>query len=162
MTRPPERPRRQGTTRLAPLIDRLTAPALRHRGLAAATVVQDWDRIVGPDLAAWTRPVRLTGAHDANGGALSVRVPSARALELQHRAEQIIERINGYYGFRAVARIKLLQGPVSRPAPPPPPRDPAREQARLAAVADMADGPLKDALADLARAVARRRPPRQG
>jgi hypothetical protein len=33
-------------------------------------------------------------------------------LELQHFEPQLIERINGYFGFPAVKRVQLLHGPV--------------------------------------------------
>ena len=43
---------------------------------------------------------------------LVVRVESAFALELQHLAPLLIERINAHYGWRCVGRLVLKQGPV--------------------------------------------------
>ena len=34
------------------------------------------------------------------------------ALELQHLAPQLQEKINIHFGYRAIGRIKILQGPV--------------------------------------------------
>ena len=34
------------------------------------------------------------------------------ALELQHLAPQLQEKINMHFGYRAISRIKILQGPV--------------------------------------------------
>ncbi|MGB8708466.1 MAG: DUF721 domain-containing protein, partial [Methyloceanibacter sp.] len=37
-----------------------------------------------------------------------------RAIEVQHRAEQILERVNIYFGYRAVAQLRFLQAPVPK------------------------------------------------
>jgi hypothetical protein len=72
----------------------------------------------------------------------------------------LIERINGYFGYRAVARLKIRQGPVpraraKRPAPAP---DPAAGRAVDQAVADIADPRLRAALAGFGRALHGRKP----
>ncbi len=43
---------------------------------------------------------------------LVVRTESAFALEMQHLAPIVIERVNTYYGWRCIGRIVLKQGPV--------------------------------------------------
>lgn len=50
------------------------------------------------------------------GGTLHLQVASgAVALQLQHEAPLLIERINGCLGFSAVARLKLIQAPFPAP-----------------------------------------------
>jgi hypothetical protein len=90
-------------------------------------------------------------------GALKLRTAPAAALEIQHRAPLIIERVNLFLGRPAVTRLVLVQGPL--PFPPAPPASSPRPLAageaealdmRLAAVADPQ---LRSALARLGRAV---------
>ena len=92
--------------------------------------------------------------------ALRVRVGGAAALEIQHMEPQIIERVNGYFGYRAIDRLQLVQGPL--PAPPlrrmPPPLDAARARAIETKVAGIGDPDLRAALARLGSAIARRQP----
>ena len=76
----------------------------------------------------------------------------------------MIERINGYLGYRAVARLRLQQGPVSRAKarPRPPARlTPAQEAELKARVAGLADAELGAALERLGRAVQRQCGPRK-
>ena len=48
----------------------------------------------------------------------------AIALELQHLEPQIVERINGFFGYRAVAKIKLIHAaPLTIQKPAVRPRD---------------------------------------
>ena len=116
---------------LADFVDSCLGPALRAQGFAASDVITAWPEIAGERLAAFSRPVRLEwprrGRPDPDArpepAALIVRVESAFALELQHLAPLLIERINAHYGWRCVGRLVLKQGPVPRPkqARPAPP-----------------------------------------
>jgi hypothetical protein len=112
--RPQAAPRVGGLRRLPELLGALLEPAARRRGLAEARLLTDWHLVVGPQLAPRCQPVRLAGASDGRGGVLTVHVGGAQALELQHSAPQLIERINGFFGYPAVARLRLIQAPPIR------------------------------------------------
>lgn len=154
---PTEAPRKGGVRHLAALLPRLTRAALGKRGFAEGGIVADWPEIVGPDLAVLSLPERLAFPHGARReGTLHVRVAGALALELQHLEPVVIERINGYFGYRAVARLKIRQGPIprSRRQPvTPPPADPAAAREIDRAVADVSDPALRAALAGFGRAL---------
>lgn len=158
----PEPPRKGGVRHLAGLLPRLTKAALGKRGFAEGGIVADWPDIVGPELAAVSLPERLAFPKGARrDGILHVRVAGALALELQHLEPVVIERINGYFGYRAVAHIRIRQGPIPRPrargTPAAVPLDPAAARAVDSAVADIADPQLRAALAGLGRALRGRR-----
>ncbi len=157
----PEAPRTGGVRHLAGFLPRLTRTALGKRGFAEGGIVTDWAAIVGPHLAAGSLPERLSFPRGARrDGTLQVRVAGALALELQHLEPVVIERINGYFGYRAVTRLKIRQGPLprgrARPAPMAP--DPAVAREVDAAVAEVADPRLRAALAGFGRALHRRKP----
>lgn len=106
----------------------LTRKAFEKFGFSAATLITDWTQIAGADIAASTVPVRLSwprraesdiGEEGASGrsqrrqeATLVLRVDPAVALSIQYRTRQILERINSYFGYRAVAQIKIEQGAV--------------------------------------------------
>lgn len=155
--------RRGGVRAVAALLPRVAGRALGRRGFAEAGLITDWPEIVGADVARWLMPERLSFARGARAaGTLHLRVAGAVALEVQHAAPAIIERINGYLGYPAVARLALRQGPLpARPRavrrPPPEARLPQAQEATLAArLEPLPDGPLKEALAGLGRAIAQR------
>ncbi len=81
-----------------------------RRGFAEPEVLLRWPEIVGADLAAACRPVSIShGRGPSLGATLLVEVEGARATEIEHRASAIVERINAYYGYRAVSRLRLTQ-----------------------------------------------------
>jgi hypothetical protein len=107
----------------------LTRKVFENFGFSTASLITDWARIAGNDLAQWTVPERVKwpppvdspeAAGDAGarrGATLVLRVDPARALDVEYRTRQIIERINAYFGYRAVTDLRILQAPLpARPA----------------------------------------------
>ncbi len=142
---------------LGATVPRLTRAALAKRGSALAVLIGDWSTVVGPELAAASIPEGLTSATKV----LKLRVEGAAAVEFQHRAPAIIESINRFLGHTVVDRLKIVRGPLPKPAPPPDPLPrplaPA-EQARIAAaIADIADPELAASLQRLGATLARSR-----
>jgi hypothetical protein len=158
--KPTDEPRRHGAMlSLAATLPRVTRKALGRHGLAEAGLVADWIAIVGPDIANRSLPLRLAfPSGDRRNGTLHVRVSGSLSLELQHLEPVIIERINGYFGYSAVRRLKILQGPVPRKPEPPPTVDhaaPVVAEAIDSEVVSVSDDRLRDALAGFGRALAR-------
>ena len=143
-----------GPRAIAGEIERLTRPTLSKRGLAGADVVAEWAAIVGPAMAQYTCPLRITWPRDNAGeGTLHLRVASSPlATELQHLQPQILERINSFFGYGAVARVAISHGPLPRPRPrAKPPQPQARPEDVERSVAAVADPDLKAALARLGK-----------
>lgn len=166
--RAPILPRAVGT-----FVPGLTRKAFEKYGFSAATLLTDWATIVGAELSSYTLPERLkwpraveaygeteSGGEGRPGATLVLRVDGPRAIEVEYRARQIIDRINSFFGYRAVAEMRIIQGPVTAPAKSTPavqrpaagaPRAPAPEIERI-------DDPgLKEALARLEAGVLARR-----
>jgi hypothetical protein len=132
------------------LVPRLVRAAFRKRSPATAQVIADWEAIVGPMLAEVTTPRRLAA------GTLTLACAGPVALELQHLAPALIERINAQLGRAVVERLRFVQDP----RPPPlraSPSPPVANEAAERAVARVPEGPLRDALLALGRAVLTRR-----
>ena len=125
-----------------------------------------WKEIVGEALAGRSEPVKLIKSR-TGGATLELRVAGPVAALVQHQAPLILDRLNMYLGPGAVARLRIAQGPLSRPAAAKaapkrrnrPPLDAAAEQALADSLAEARDGPLKAALLRLGREVMRDRRP---
>ncbi len=136
--------RRAGGRPLARFVPGLTRQAFAERGFHEAAILADWTAIVGEDLADKCAAIQLGG-----DGALVVRADGATATALQHMEPQILDRIATYFGFRAVKRLTLRQGPVvSRPPETPSARvdGPPPSESLESALREMPDEPLRQAL----------------
>ncbi|HEX3500284.1 MAG TPA: DciA family protein [Stellaceae bacterium] len=137
-------------------LTRIATPVLGKQGLGEAQLLQQWPAIVGDDLARYCWPVKLSFPRgQRRNGTLRLRVASALALEIQHREPVLLERINGYFGYRAVIRLALIQGGVPAETPPPSPRPlaPAERQALGNRLDGIADPALRAALERLGSAI---------
>ncbi|HEX6441847.1 MAG TPA: DciA family protein [Stellaceae bacterium] len=143
--------RRPGLRALGEAVARLSAPIAASAGGTLARLKSDWPAIVGAESAAATWPTGLS-----RDGALKLHAAADRALEIQHSAPMLIDRINLFLGRKAVLRIVLVQGPLpaplSRPAAPPEVR---AEEARAIEnrLTGVADAELHAALMRLGRSV---------
>ncbi|MGL5116877.1 MAG: DUF721 domain-containing protein [Beijerinckiaceae bacterium] len=157
----PRRPPK-GATALEAFVDACLGPALKAKGFSTSAITLNWDEIAGASLARWSEPATLKwpprppGAAESEpkrGATLVVRVEGAFALEMQHMAPQLIQRINGFLGWRCVERLQLMQGPVRKETEPPrrakPVLDVASSRRLDKALDGMEDGPLKVSLARL-------------
>ncbi len=105
-------------------IPKLAAKAFERYGFHSAEIMTAWARVAGADIAACTEPERIKwprghGGQDNGDGSgaseaatLVLRVDPARALDIEYRAGEIIDRINRYFGYRAIARLTIMQAPV--------------------------------------------------
>ena len=137
-------------------VSKLAAPIVARRGGGILVRLKaQWGAVVGSDWADLTWPTAL-----GRDGVLKLRTVPGAALELQHRAPLIIERINLFFGRQVVTRLTIVQGPMPLlQAPGRPvirPLAPGEAEAIDARVGDVADPELRAALARLGRAVAGR------
>lgn len=152
----------RGVQRVGVSVAGLTRGLLARQGFAQADVVTRWPEIVGAVLARQSVPERLVFPRskqwgEQRGGTLHVAADSAFALELQHLAPEVIQRINSYYGFEAVSRLKITQIPVAlrrrKRKAPPAPLLPDDRATLTDCIAPAKDKGLKSALFSLGEAV---------
>jgi hypothetical protein len=118
-------PRSSSTRTVGSFVPRLTRKAFEKYGFSSAALLTDWTAIVGGEIASYTQPQRLKwagrveasgdvehGAEGRPGATLVLRVDGPRAVELQYKSRQIIERINAYFGYRAVSDMRFVQAPI--------------------------------------------------
>jgi hypothetical protein len=141
-------PRKHTPCSLESLTRALLEPSLQRAGFAQSDIIVHWPQIVGAEFARVSIPLSLSFPSGARrGGKLKVRIIGAMALSFQHVHDVILERINTYYGWQAIARIVLHHGPV------PPQRTTPCSNMQLPIgmlpqeITALPDGALKDALA---------------
>ena len=156
------KPQRSFAKPLSQLVGKTIADAFARQGFASTGLVTHWPEIVGAEVAAHAEPLRMQWPRRVHEDApepatLVLRVEGPVALEIQHLSGVIIERVNRFFGWRAVGRIAIRQAPLARrpakrrPAPP----DPALVARLAAAMPEIADDGLRTALARLGAAVKR-------
>ncbi len=145
---------------LADLVGGAVDPLLAKQGFGQSSLILHWDDIVGGRLAACSEPIKLQWParpvqrlpdSAVEPATLVLRVSGGMAIEIQHMAPQLIERVNAHLGWRAVGRIAIRQGPLTKSSGPKrvaPPDPQALLQAREA-TEGVEDEGLREALVRL-------------
>jgi len=150
--------RRRAVTRVSDLTALVADKVIRKQGFVQASVVSRWKEIVGPEFARYCLPVKLSfPPGQRRGGTLTIQVDGPFALHLNHVQSQVIERVNRFFGYAAVERLALRQGPVPELATlsetPTAPLAPQEAKVLEEAVSGVKDQSLADALERLGRLV---------
>ena len=150
-----EHPKREyrGLRAVGVAVSKLTVPIVARRGGGILVRLKaEWAASVGPDWAEVCWPATL-----GRDGVLKLRAAPGAALELQHRAPLIIERINLFFGRAVVTRLTLVQGtlPLASATGRPviPPLSEGEAKALDQRLSGIGDPDLRAALAQLGRAV---------
>jgi len=144
---------------LADLVGAAVDPVVAKLGFGQSSLILHWEDIVGARLAAGCEPIKLQWPprpaknlpdpqRAPEPATLVLRATGAMVLEIQHSTGTLIERVNAHLGWRAVGRIAIRQGPLtrgSRPARRPPPDEEALLRAAQA-VEGVEDEALRKAL----------------
>lgn len=157
-----------GPKAVGALVPGVTRKAFEKYGFSTATLLTDWSVIVGAELARSTQPERLKwprisdrdqpAAQRDAGATLVLRVDDGRAMDVQYRTRQIIDRINAHFGYRAVSQIRIIQAPLVPVAATPASRTVTSRPSRAstsprADLSGIANEDLRAALARMQQAI---------
>jgi hypothetical protein len=156
------KPGRISAKPLSLLLSDVFKDAYARQGFAARELVTRWAEIAGRDVAEHSEPLKLQWPRPVEGrpqepATLVLRVEGPMALEIQHKSDVILERVNRFLGWSAVGRLALRQAPLSRrerPAAPSPP-DPQAVESVAETLTSIEDEELRAALARLGAAIKR-------
>ena len=156
------KPRPTSAKPLSVLLSDVFSDAYAKQGFAARELVTRWAEIAGPEIAAYSEPLKMQWPRPVEGqpqepATLVLRVEGPMALEIQHSSDVILQRVNRFFGWSAVGRLALRQGPLSRrerPRPSPPP-DASQIEQVAQTLSSIEDEQLRAALARLGASIKR-------
>lgn len=156
--KPAAAPRANRARAVSDIVPDIGRAAFRRFGFVQSSIVSRWREIVGDRYAAVSSPESIRfPAGKRSDGVLNLIVEGAHAPMMQHVAPAIVERVNRFFGYQAVARVAFRQGLVqvararNRAAPPSLRPIPAELGESLR---EVADPELRACLESLAREVA--------
>lgn len=144
---------------LADHVGKITKPIFGVRGFADAAIINDWPSIAGEYLAEHSAPEKIHySPGNKHKGILHLRIDNGGlAIYVQHQGDVLIEKINSYFGYAAVQRIHINQGPLPETIKSAPqqvlPLPKAEERRLLKNLNVIDDEKLHQALEGLGRAV---------
>lgn len=124
----------RGFSRASSLMQSRIRSAGETRGFAVTRLLTHWAEIVGDATAGTATPVNVTYGRGNLGATLTLLTTGANAPMVEMQKEQIRDKVNGCYGYKAIERVRITQtaptgfhegrvvfapAPKSRPSPDP-------------------------------------------
>lgn len=106
------------TKHLGDLMSSVLEDVVARRSGMTIDLISAWGEIAGPNYAGFTRaekinwPRQISDLDPFQPGTLVVACDPSKAVFFQHETSQILERLNLFFGFEAIGKIKIVQKPV--------------------------------------------------
>jgi hypothetical protein len=99
----------RGFSRAATLMQTSIRKASEERGFAVTRLLTHWAEVVGEGTARIATPVNVSYSKGGMGATLTLLTTGAQAPMLEMQKEQIREKVNACYGYRAISRVRITQ-----------------------------------------------------
>ena len=93
------------TKQLSWYISKISKPFFNRQGFLKSYIIDNWKEIVGKEYYKNSIPEKLR--IQKGGGVLTIATDGATSTEMEYIKTDIIKKINDYYGYRAVNRIRF-------------------------------------------------------
>ena len=93
------------TKQLSWYISKISKPFFNRQGFVKSYIIDNWKEIVGEEYYKNSIPEKLR--IQKGGGVLTIATDGATSTEMEYIKTDIIHKINDYYGYRAVNRIRF-------------------------------------------------------
>jgi len=96
------------------VVNRVVNPIAKKRGIIHGKIILEWEKIVGPQYAAFCAPLKIAFRQGYRTyGILHIKVNPSHALLLTHSKDLVIEKVNTFFGYPAVSALKIMQIPFT-------------------------------------------------
>ena len=83
---------------------------LKKANFVDISVIKNWNEIVGDDIAKNCWPIKIFFSDGNNSnGKIAIKVKRGWSLEIEYKNQEIIEKLNQYFGYKAISKINIIQ-----------------------------------------------------
>ena len=83
---------------------------LKKANFIEISIIKNWKEIVGDDIAKYCWPIKITFSNENNlSSKIIIQVKRGWSLEIEHKSYEIIDKLNQYFGYKAISKINIIQ-----------------------------------------------------
>ena len=97
----------QGLRPLANTLPKQIKKIIKKNGFNFSSVVDNWTKIVGKEFSDHCYPINIKVLNNSNMLCLVVNVIHGKELEIEYGKNNIIDKINLYFGYNFISKIEL-------------------------------------------------------
>ena len=97
----------QGLRPLANTLPKQIKKIIKKNGFNFSSVVDNWTKIVGKEFSDHCYPINIKVINNSNTLCLVLNVIHGKELEVEYGKNNIIDKINSYFGYNFISKIEL-------------------------------------------------------
>ena len=97
----------QGLRPLANTLPKQIKKIIKKNGFNFSSVVDNWTKIVGKEFSDHCYPINIKVINNSNSLCLVLNVIHGKELEIEYGKNNIIDKINSYFGYNFISKIEL-------------------------------------------------------
>ena len=83
---------------------------IKERNFVEITLIKKWKEIIGQDIAKYCWPIKIIFSDIKNSnGIIFLKTKRGRSMEIEFKNDEIIEKLNQYFGYKAINKISVVQ-----------------------------------------------------
>ena len=83
---------------------------IKKRNFVEITLIKQWKEIIGQDIAKYCWPIKIVFSDIKNSnGIIFLKTKRGRSMEIEFKNDEIIEKLNQYFGYKAINKISVVQ-----------------------------------------------------
>ena len=83
---------------------------IKEKNFIEISLIKKWREIIGDDVAKFCWPIKIIFSNIKNSnGIIFLKTKRGRSMEIEFKNEEIIEKLNQYFGYKAIDKISVVQ-----------------------------------------------------
>ena len=83
---------------------------IKEKNFLEVSLIKKWREIIGDDIAKFCWPIKIVFSDIKNlNGLIFLKTKRGRSMEIEFKNEEIIEKLNQYFGYNAISKISVVQ-----------------------------------------------------
>ena len=83
---------------------------IKEKNFIEVSLIKKWREIIGEDIAKFCWPIKIIFSNINNSnGIIFLKTKRGRSMEIEFKNEEIIEKLNQYFGYNAISKISVVQ-----------------------------------------------------
>ena len=83
---------------------------IKEKNFIEVSLIKKWREIIGEDIAKFCWPIKIIFSNIKNSnGVIFLKTKRGRSMEIEFKNEEIIEKLNQYFGYNAISKISVVQ-----------------------------------------------------
>mgnify|MGYP001169000540 CR=1 FL=1 len=83
---------------------------ISERSFVELSLIKNWNKIIGKEIACYCWPIKMVFSNIKNtNGIIFLKTKRGKSMEIEFKHNEIIEKLNQYFGYNAVSKISIIQ-----------------------------------------------------